>query len=212
MSLYELLEKGGALMIPILGASVIALAVFFERLWVLQRRRIVPAGFTRAVFSLIQQRKFTEAESLCLDNGSPLANVFATGLKHRGKSRELIKETMEETGELELAALERFTQVVSTVATVAPLLGLLGTVTGMIKVFKDVAEKADPQINLLAGGIWEALITTAAGLTVAIPAYAMFRYMQSRIDRYSLEMAEQGLRVVELIDSDALADTAERAA
>jgi biopolymer transport protein ExbB len=209
MSIYELLEKGGILMVPILLASVLALVVFFERLWVLQRRRVVPSGFTRAVFSLIQQRKYTEAESLCLENGSPLANVFATGLKHRGKRRELIKETMEETGELELATLERFVQVVSTVATVSPLLGLLGTVTGMIKVFKDVATQADPQINVLAGGIWEALITTAAGLTVAIPAYAMFRYLMSRIDRFSHEIAEQALRAVELIDDEATAGSKE---
>ena len=204
MSMVELLEKGGVLMIPILAASAIALAIFLERLWTLRRRRVLPAGFLRAALALIKQRKFGEAESMCLENGSPFANVMTAALKHRGKRRDLIKETMEEAGELEIADLERFTNVVSTVATVAPLLGLLGTVTGMIKVFKDVANQPDPQINVLAGGIWEALITTAAGLTVAIPAYAMYRYLVARVDRYAHELAEQGLRVLELVDEDAL--------
>lgn len=206
MSMVELLEKGGVLMIPILVASAVALAVFLERLWTLRRRRVIPPGFVRAALSLVQQRKFTEAESLCLENGSPFANMITSALKHRGKRRELIKETMEETGELEIADLERFTNVVSTVATVSPLLGLLGTVTGMIKVFKDVASQPDPQINVLAGGIWEALITTAAGLSVAIPAYAMYRYLTSRVDRYSHELAEQGLRILELVDDQALGE------
>lgn len=209
MTMVELLEKGGVLMIPILAASAIALAVFMERLWTLRRRRVIPPGFVRAMLSLVQQRKFTEAESLCLENGSPFANMITSALKHRGKRRELIKETMEETGELEIADLERFSNVISTVATVSPLLGLLGTVTGMIKVFKDVASQPDPQINVLAGGIWEALITTAAGLSVAIPAYAMYRYLTNRVDRYSHELAEQGLRILELVDDEALGDRKE---
>jgi biopolymer transport protein ExbB len=203
MELFDFVKKGGILMIPILALSVIAATVFFERLWALQRRKVVPPGFCRALISLLRQRKISEAETLCNQSDTVIAAVALTGLKHTGRARGLIKETMEETGQRAISELERFTGAVATVATVAPLLGLLGTVTGMIKVFRDISEQSNPEIGALAGGIWEALITTAAGLTVAIPAYAMHRYLMGRIDRLATEVAEQALEIIDLIEADA---------
>lgn len=199
MTLYELLEKGGALMYPILIASVVAIVTFIERLWSLQRRLVVPQGFVRALRNLVQRGELGTAETLCAENGSAFAIIAASGLRHRGAGRAGMKEAMEETGQLEASRLGRFVGLTGTVATISPLLGLLGTVTGMIKVFKDVAQQADPQINVLARGIWEALLTTGAGLTVAIPSYLGYRYLLSRVDLLATEMEEQALELLDVV-------------
>jgi biopolymer transport protein ExbB len=200
MEMYEFLAKGGILMVPILFTSVLSLTVFFERLWALRRDRVIPQGLSRTVRSLITQGRLGEAETVCNQSEAMLARVVLAGLKHRTRPRAMVREAMEDAGGIEVANLERFTGVIATVATVAPLLGLLGTVTGMIQVFRDVATKPDPEISVLAAGIWEALITTAAGLFVAIPAYALHRYIMARIDRLAREVGEQSLEFLELID------------
>ncbi len=202
MDIYELMEKGGALMIPILLASVIAAMAFFERTWSLQRRSVVPGGFIRALRNLIGRRDLDTAETLCAENGSSFAHVVQAALRHRGGGRALMKEAMEEAGQLETVRLGRFVGITGTVATISPLLGLLGTVTGMIKVFKDVAELSDPQINVLARGIWEALLTTGAGLTVAIPSFLGYRYLLSRVDLLATEMEEQALEMLDAITAE----------
>lgn len=203
MTLSELLEKGGALMYPILLACAVAIVAFIERLWTLQRRNVVPQGFVRALKNLVRRGELGTAETLCAENGSAFANVASAGIRHRSGGRAGMKEAMEETGQIETARLGRFVGVTGTVAAIAPLLGLLGTVTGMIKVFKDIAEQADPQIAILARGIWEALLTTGAGLTVAIPAYLGYRYLLSRVDALATEMEEQALELLDVVTGQA---------
>ena len=188
-----MMDKGGALMYPILAAFFVAALTFLVRVWFLQRRFVLPAGFVRALRNLVERRRLADAETFCARNGSAFARIAGTALRVQGQGRDRMKTAMEELGQLEVARMSRFVNVVGTVATIAPLLGLLGTVTGMIKVFKDVAQQTDPQIGVLARGIWEALLTTGAGLSVAIPSYVAYRYLLSRIDILSAEMEEQAL-------------------
>jgi biopolymer transport protein ExbB len=192
-------------MIPILLCSVISLALFLERLWALQRPHVIPTQFTAVVTELIQKRQFDQASALCKGNGSSFAAIIGAGLRHADKDRGLIKEVMEEAGRRETAYLERGVGVVGSIANISPLLGLLGTVTGMIKVFQRVVNQVGTagggQVNAgaLANGIWEALITTAAGLAVAIPTLVLFKYLTGKVDRLLVEMEERSLELAELM-------------
>lgn len=199
MELYEFLKKGGILMIPIIAGSVIAVAVFLERVWSTRRGIVMPLDFMRGLLTLIKNRDWSGAKSSCASNGSQFATIATSALSHVGEPRPVIKESMEEAGQLEAAAMDRYLGIIGVVSTLSPLLGLLGTVTGMIKVFQDVAQKVNPQISVLARGIWEALITTGAGLTVAIISFLLLKYLQSRNARYALEMEESSLRVLDAI-------------
>lgn len=200
---YEFLAKGGVLIIPILLCSIIALGVFLERLWALRRVRILPEIFLQKATRLIHTRKFEQAADLCERSDSSVARVLASGLRHRGKERSLIKEVMEEVGRREATWLERGVGVLGLIANIAPLLGLLGTVTGMIRVFQQVVAQAGTdgggQVNAgaLANGIWEALITTAAGLAVAIPTFVMYKFLTGRIDAFLVELEERSLDLAE---------------
>lgn len=205
---YQFLLKGGWLMIPILGASVVGLAFFLERLWALQPPKIIPARFVEVVFEMLEEGKFEDAKNLCKTHESPVAAMLQAGISQAGRPRALIKEVMLERGEHEVFFMERFTGALSAIATVAPLMGLLGTVVGMISVFQGVMLQAGEggavNAGALAGGIWEAMITTAAGLTVAIPVFLGHRYVISRIDRLSVEMEEISLRALDLLAKEAL--------
>ena len=197
---YELLAKGGWLMIPILLCSVIVLGVLLERLWSLRRDRVVPDGLLARIRELAGKGKLTEAVSVCEGNESSLAAVLAAGLQRFDKGREAMSEALQDAGRQEAAHLERFVAVVGTIAAIAPLLGLLGTVTGMIKIFQRVTTEGVGDPRMLAGGIWEALITTAAGLTVAIPAYVAYRYLLARADGLVLEMEQSATTVIKLAE------------
>lgn len=202
--LFEFMRQGGVLMVPIVAASVVALAVFLERLYALQMNKVVPREFLDLVRRKVRDRKPAEALTLCEGNPSAMSAVAASGLRHAGQPREVIKEAFEEIGRLEVSALSRYVEVMGTIAAVTPLLGLLGTVTGMIGVFRTVvaevgAEAGQVDPGSLANGIWEALITTAAGLSVAIPAYIGYKYLLSRVDRLALEMEEASLELVDLL-------------
>jgi biopolymer transport protein ExbB len=201
--IYAFLARGGILMIPILLCSVLGMAFFLERMWSLQKPRVLPAQFIERVMQALKARRYDEAETLCRDNPSAAAAILAAGLRYAGGDRSLVKEAMEETGRREMHYLERFTNALGAIATVAPLLGLLGTVTGMIRVFQRVVSQAaagtmaDP--GALANGIWEALITTAAGLTVAIPIYLGYRYILSRVDRLGVELEDTSLTALDYL-------------
>jgi biopolymer transport protein ExbB len=200
---YEFLAKGGWLMIPILGSSVIGLAFFLERLWALQRAKIVPPRFVEVVKKMLRDKRFDEAEGLCQTNEAPIAAMLEAGIQHAGQQRDVIKEVMLEKGEREMFFMERFTNALGAIATVTPLMGLLGTVVGMISVFQRVVNQAGAggvvDAGALAGGIWEALITTAAGLTVAIPVYLGYRYVMGLIDRYAVEMEDISLSALDYL-------------
>lgn len=211
---YEFLAKGGWMMVPILASSVIGLAFFLERLWALQRTKIVPPRFVEVVKQMLQERRFQEAEGLCQANESPIAAMLEAGIQHAGCEREVIKEVMLEKGEREMFFMERFTNALGSIATVAPLMGLLGTVIGMIRVFQRVVNQAGAggvvDAGALAAGIWEALITTAAGLTVAIPIYLGHRYVMSVIDRHAVEMEDISLAALDHLVPDHQACGTER--
>ena len=200
MTFYDFLEKGGVLMIPLAVCSLLAVTLFFERLWGLARVRVVPPDYTRALLKLIHQGSFDQAETASIHSSSSIAQIAFVALKHRGRSREVLKEVTEEKGAIEVARLERGVGVVGTMATIAPLLGLLGTVTGMIQVFRKIAEVEDPQIDVLAGGIWEALVSTGAGLTVAIPCYLAYRFLLGRVDLLSLQLEETTIDIIDALD------------
>lgn len=198
---FDFLGKGGLLMVPIGLSSVIALGFFLERVWSLQSSKVLPPRFLEVIRKLLEERRYQEAQALCHGNDSHIAAILEAGIRYHGRDRSVIKEVMEEVGQREVHYMERFVGAIGAVATVAPLLGLLGTVTGMITVFQRVVNQAaagqTADAGALANGIWEALITTAAGLTVAIPAYLGYRYIQSLIDRYAVELADESLRLAE---------------
>ncbi len=200
--LYGFLEKGGILMIPILLASLAALFVFFERLIALRRSEVVPERAYRELLMLIGARRFDDALRFAEQQPTPLARVVDAAVRIRGRSRAVIKEVMEEVGGLEVASLSKNLRLVSTVATIEPLLGLLGTVMGMIKVFQQVSAQKHPDISVLAQGIWEALITTGAGLTVGIPAFLAYRYLQGRVERLGRDLEECSLQVLNLMTAE----------
>lgn len=206
----EFLSKGGWLMGPIVLASIVGLALFLERLWSLQRAKILPPRFLEIVSRHMREGRFADAEALCLQSEAPAAAILAAGLRYAGRERALIKEVMEEAGQREVYYMERFTNALGSIATIAPLMGLLGTVIGLIRMFQrivggnDAAKAASAMIDvsLLAEGIWQALLTTAAGLTVAIPIFLAYRYLLSRIDRYAVELAELGTSALDVLVRD----------
>lgn len=196
---FDILAKGGPLVIPIALCSVLALAVFVERLLALRMDRVFPSRIAEAAMDLLKEQKPDAAMSLARRHLSPLSALIISCLESRNLGRSGAKERMEEVGSVQVGTLARYVSALSTVATVSPLLGLLGTVTGMIKVFKSVAVVENPQISQLAGGIWEALLTTVAGLAVAIPSYLAFRYLESRIERIASSLQEYGIALLETV-------------
>lgn len=202
--LWAFLARGGVLMIPILAFSVVALMVFFERLWALQRQKVIPHGFLDLVRRKVREGRAAEALTLCEGNASAVSAVVASGLRYAGRPREVIKEAFEEVGRIEVTHLSRFVEVMGTIAAVAPLLGLLGTVVGMIDVFRAVVAEAGAAAGpvnpgTLANGIWAALLTTAAGLSVAIPAFLGYKYLLSRVDALAIDMEEVSLNLLDLL-------------
>ena len=201
---YEsLFLKGGPVMYLILVTSIAGLAVFIERLWALRRRYVIPHDFAARLIALLDDRKWGEAQAACHENSSSLARIAAAGLKNRGKARDRIEAAMEAAGKNESMRLERYIGWLGLIATVAPLLGLLGTVTGMIKMFQQVSARGIGDHKFVALGIWEALIATASGLIVAIPAFVAYRYLNARVDNTVLELEETAQHVTErLIDGN----------
>ena len=187
-------------MYPIILCSIVALAVFLERLWVLRRKSILPPDFIRSVEDLIRKQKIADAVFLCQGDASSIAKIFFAGLKNAGRGMWLVKESIEERGGREAAMLEKHSGILSTIANLAPLLGLLGTVSGMIKTFNVISVQGVGNPAPLAGGIAEALITTAAGLTVAIPTLVCHRIVRDKAGSLIFEMEESSIRVIELME------------
>jgi len=197
--MYDFVVKGGVLMIPIALCSIIALAIFLERLWSLRRSKVTPRDFLIEIEDLIRREKIPEAVTRCRKDNSSMANIIVAGIRNFGKRREIVKESIEEIGRREAATLERYINVVGTIAAISPLLGLLGTVVGMIKAFNVISIQGVGNPSSLAGGISEALITTAAGLVVAIPTFVLYRYLANKADALIVEMEEHSIRMVDLL-------------
>ncbi len=195
--MLELVRAGGWLMVPILLCSVIAMAVVAERFWTLQRRRVTPANLVVQVWQWAKSGKLDDDRIRTLRKSSPLGRILAAGLVNRNNSRELMKENIEDVGRHVIHDLDRYLNTLGTIASITPLLGLLGTVIGMIKVFAVITTQGVGDPGILAGGISEALITTAAGLTVAIPTLMFHRYFRGHVDELVVTMEQEALKMVE---------------
>ncbi len=205
MDLAELFEQGGPLMWVILVASIVGVGVFFERLWSTQRARVLPRAFVDRIRALVAKGKTNEALLLCEENGSSIALIMAAALRayEHSTNRSEIKEAVEEVGAREVGHMDRNVEIVGTVATISPLLGLLGTVVGMIQVFREFVEafaSGNVGPDTFAQGIWQALITTAYGLIVAIPSLLLYRFLQGRTGRIVAEMEEDAMGIVNLLE------------
>ncbi len=197
--MLELVKAGGWLMWPIIACSVIAMAIVIERLWTYRRRKVLPANLVAQIWQLHQDKQLTPAHIATVRNNSLLGRMLAAGLVNRNHPRVVMKEAIEEEGRQVVHELERYLNTLGTIANISPLLGLLGTVIGMIKVFTAITSSGVGNAAVLAGGISEALITTAAGLSVAIPAVIFHRYLSGRVDRIVMRMEEQALKLVEVM-------------
>jgi biopolymer transport protein ExbB len=191
------------MMAPILIFSVIALGTFLERLWVLRRDLILPEQDLRELENFLRKKMIPEARTYCQQHPSPLTRILFAGLQQYGNSRDLIKENMEERGKAEDLELKKYIGLLHTIASVSPLLGLLGTVSGMIKVFGTISVEGVGNPASLATGISEALITTAAGLTVAIPTFLGQRYLAARAERFMHMLEEYATYMLNLLPTSA---------
>lgn len=197
--MFELVTAGGWLMVPIVACSIIAFAIIAERLWTLRIKRVIPRQLVAQVWDQAKDRKLDVARLQDLRNGSPLGRILAAGLMNRNASREVMKEAIEDTGRHVVHELERYLNTLGTIAAVSPLLGLLGTVIGMIQVFSSITTQGVGNPSALAGGISQALITTAAGMSVAIPALMAHRYFRGKVNMLVIRMEQQALRMVEVL-------------
>ncbi len=201
--LTRYLIEGGPVMIPIGLCSIIALAAFLERLYALRRSRVAPRSLVRTALEHLRAGDWAGALAAVRASRSALGRVLDVAIQVRGAPRQLIKERLEEVGRREAAELERFVPIVGTIAAIAPLLGLLGTVGGMIATFAAIQEQGLGDIDKLAGGISQALITTFAGLSVGIPAVVANRFLLGRVDRLLIELEESSLTALELVSAEA---------
>jgi len=199
--MIDLITKGGIFMYPIIFCSIVALAVLLERLWVLRRKQIIPEDFVRHIEELLKKQKVSEAIFSCQTDVSSIAKIFLAGLKNTQKGMWLVKEAIEERGSREATILEKNVGILSTIANLTPLLGLLGTVSGMIKTFNAISIHGIGNPAPLAGGIAEALITTATGLCVAIPTLVCYRFLKDKASTLIFEMEESSIRLIDLIES-----------
>jgi len=197
--MLEIVKSGGWLMLPIIISSVMAAAIIIERLWALQPRRVLPKNLTRQVWEWVSKNQLNHTHIQALHQGSPLGEILAAGLVNRHRDREIIKESIEDAGRQVVHDLERFLNSLGTIAAISPLLGLLGTVIGMVKVFAAITTHGVGDPTVLAGGISEALITTAAGLTVAIPSLIGYRYLSGKVDALAVQMEKEAITLVEAL-------------
>ena len=200
--MLELMKAGGWLMLPIVACSVVASAIVLERLWTLRRQRIMPDHLVTRIWQWHRRQQLTAERIEEVRGGSPLGRMLTAGLVNRYHSREVMKEAINDAGRQVVAEMERYLNTLGTIASVTPLLGLLGTVIGMIDVFTVIMDAGVGNPGVLAGGISEALITTAAGLSVAIPALIFHRYLNSRVGKLAIAMEEQALKLVEVMKGE----------
>ena len=199
--MFEIISSGGWLMLPIILCSIIAIAIIAERFYALQTKKIVTPKLADSVWQLVQKGDISLARIETVRRTSPLGEVLASGLTNLNQPREVMKESLEETGRRVTAELQRFLNTLGTIAQITPLLGLLGTVTGMITVFTVITSAGVGDPADLAGGISQALITTAAGLTVAIPSLIFLRYFRGKVDQLVINMEEEALKLVDYVHS-----------
>lgn len=198
--MFEIVKAGGIMMGPIILASIIAAAIFLERLWTLQAKRVLPAELTDKVWRWVEQRQIQDKHIAALQQNSPLGKILAAGLANRHRDRAIIKESIEDTGRHVVHELDRFIGTLGTIASLSPLMGLLGTVIGMIRTFNAITTEGIGNPAALAGGIAEALITTAAGLTVAIPALIAYKFLRGKVEGLVVQMEKEAIKLVQAME------------
>lgn len=199
MSLWQMALKGGLVMIPIVLCGALTIAIIVEKFFSLKNAEIDTEKFLKQLEGSLKRRKIKEALELCDRYPQPIPRIIRAGLLKSDRSREEIKETIDDAASYEIPHIEKYLGILATIATVAPLLGLLGTVTGLIKGFM-VIEALGGLVNPgdLARGMWEALVTTVSGLVVAIPAYLAYNYFVSRVNNLVLQMEKSATSVLDI--------------
>jgi biopolymer transport protein ExbB len=202
-NVVALFQVGGWPMYAIALCSIVALTIFLERLWALQKKNIFPEDIFIEVKDLVSRDKLPEATTLCRKDGSSLSRLLIAVLERAGKTREDIKDIVSEVGSREAVQLERYVPILALIATLAPLLGFLGTVIGMVDLFSSIELQGEVKgIGMIAGGIYKALYTTVAGLTVAIPAVIFNKICTSKVDQAVIEIEDRTLQIVDLVHND----------
>jgi len=198
--MITLIFKGGWIMVPIIGASVLGVAIFIERYKTLKLNTRQSEKHMKEIRSLLEVGQMKDAYQFCLSNVSSIANILKGALKNYERSHQDIKESIQGVGKLEANRLEQNLGVIYTIATIAPLMGFLGTVLGMVKAFQKIeALGGGVNATVLAGGIWEALITTVAGLLVGIPMLIAYNYLTIKVDNFVLGLEEDSIEMVDLV-------------
>ena len=207
--MWELVKAGGWMMLPIILSSVVATAIIAERLWTLRKNRVAPPQLLGQVWRMVKDKQLNSQKLKELRASSPLGEVLAAGLANSKHGREIMKECIEEAASRVIHELERYLNTLGTIAAMGPLLGLLGTVFGMIEIFGGFMDNGMANAPALAGGIGKALITTAAGLMVAIPSVFFHRFLLRRVDELVVAMEQDAIKLVEVTQGDREVDFAE---
>lgn len=199
--MWQTIVAGGWVMLPILMCSALALAIGIERLWALRRAQVIPPNLVDQIPDLARTGELQTAQRQALQKDSPLGRVLAAALGKRHEDWAIKREHIEEAGRHVVHDMERYLNTLGTIAAITPLLGLLGTVIGMIQVFTAITASGVGDPQALSGGISQALLTTAAGLLVAIPSLILYRYLCGRIDELVVGMEAQAIRLLEMLPS-----------
>ncbi len=197
--MFEIVKAGGWLMLPIILCSIIAIAIIIERFWTLNPDRIAPRNVLAEVWGKIKHNQLDAAQLRDLRMASPLGQILASGLVNSKAGRSIMTESIEQSASHVIHDLERYLSTLGTIAAITPLLGLLGTVVGMIRVFSEIMVQGTGNANALAGGISEALITTAAGLSVAIPALMFYRMFMRRVESLVIDLERESIKLVDAL-------------
>ena len=200
--MWEIVRAGGPFMWPIIICSIAAVGILLERLWTLQRKRVLPQDLIKKVTDLADRNQVNPKVIEALEKNSPLGRILAAALANRHRGREIMMERIEDTGRHVVHELERFLNSLGTIASISPLLGLLGTVTGIIRAFNAVMLGGMGDPRMLAGGISEALITTAGGLAVAIPSFIAYRYLRGKVERIVIDMEKIAVKFADSLGSE----------
>jgi biopolymer transport protein ExbB len=201
--MWEWIQKGGPIMYPIIFCSILALAIFLERMYHLHRAKTDTSKFMNEIAQVLRRNRIMEAIDMCERSPGPIGHILRAGILKHDRPRSEIREAIDDAGSNEIPRLEKNLNVMATVAHISPLLGLLGTVAGMVRAFQVIEQKATAfsPVNPgeLAGGIWEALLTTVAGLCIAIPTYVAYNYLVSRVESIVLDMERSSTELINIL-------------
>ncbi|MFH1996595.1 MAG: MotA/TolQ/ExbB proton channel family protein [Candidatus Omnitrophota bacterium] len=203
--MWEVINRGGPMVYLIIICSILALGIVIERAYHLMRARIDTQKFMDQVLTALKRNRIIEAIEMCTNTPGPIAHIVKAGVLKHDRPKSEIKEAIEEAGQVEVPRLEKNIRVLATIARISPLLGLLGTVGGMIKSFQVIQQKATAMVPVnpgdLAGGIWESLLATAAGIAVAIPTFVAYNYLVSNIEGFVNDMEKSTIDLVNILSS-----------